>query len=130
MPITPLCRELALAELFQHFEPAPAQGLLVHALERLWEHTGLRRADFESALREALQGGHYTEQQTEHGRLILRRDAAEPAAPAGGTLRQIEERAQALETLAHTRARRRRGYRPGGRRQDDLRVVPGRLNSL
>lgn len=119
MQIDTLCKQLALQDLFEDFDVSPGGGFLYHELQRLWDRTGLRRADLEEAIASGLSAGTLAELYTHEGRMaVLTENGHERAQHGPDTLRQIEAYARALAALDWARSRRRRGARTGRRKSD------------
>lgn len=119
MQINALCKQLALQDVFEEFEVGPGSGFLYFELLRLWDRTGLRRADLETALAEGLSNGKLAELYTHEGRMAILTEAGHRAARhSPDTLHQIEEQARAFEALEWARQRHRSGPRQGRRRSD------------
>jgi len=119
MQIDTLCKQLALQDLFEDFDVSPGGGFLYHELQRLWDRTGLRRADLEEAIASGLSAGTLAELYTHEGRMaVLTESGHERAQHGPDTLRQIEAYARALAALDWARSRRRHGARAGRRKSD------------
>lgn len=119
MRIDPLCKQLALQDLYEDFDVSPGSGFLLHELQRLWDRTGLRRSDLDEALANGLSAGSLAELYTHEGRMaVLTESGYQQAQHSPDTLRQIEAHARALAALDWARSRRRRGVRSGRRKSD------------
>ena len=116
MKINALCKQLALQEVFAESAVQPGGGLPYYKLQQLWERTGLRKADLEDAIADAIGSGTLAElySRGEHTTMLIDTGIA---TAARRTHAPPQSQARALSALRM--ARERRASPRSGRRSAD-----------
>lgn len=122
MEITPMCRALALHEVFDAHGVGAGGTLPLAQIERAWASNGLRHCDLVEALAEARVTGEFAAGDSGDGacHVMLTERGFEQAQRDLSSLRQIEELIRAYAVLGYLRKRRPQGPAFGRRRDDRL----------
>jgi hypothetical protein len=119
MQITPMCKALALHEIFDSNAVEPGGALSREVLADAWQSTGLRQADLDDALADLRSRGEFEVFDEPDGTLVVLTEAGFRQAQRDlSDLAEIEALIRAYATLALLRRRRPQGA-GGGRRRSD-----------
>lgn len=119
MRITPLCRALALHEIFDQAGVAAGGSLLLSDVALAWSRSGLRRGDLTTALAEAEHTGEFVTRAFADGDVVVMTALGHDRAQRDlSSLIDIEELVQAYVALGELRRRSPDGPAYGRRAED------------
>ena len=108
MKVTALSRTLALQNIFEELAVQSGSCVPYFHIIRYWHETGLRRADLEVAVKEALAAGELIEQYSDDGRLLMLTELGQVNSRYRlNTRRELEGFSDALEVLEWAKLRGR-----------------------
>lgn len=121
MQISPLCKALALHEIFDERGIAAGGYVPLSEIERAWRATGLRKVDLSETLTEARVTGEFAVEDGVDGHVVVLTELGfEHAQRDLSTLREIDDLIRAYATLSLLRRRKPVGYAHGRRRSDKV----------